>query len=86
MRDRRRSGNIQRLKDSRPFGTVLLAAGLLAILAGGTFTLQGIGLIGPQSSFMVDDRAWIAYGLATAAVGAAVAYAGFAIRRTDKTG
>jgi hypothetical protein len=57
----------------------------LAILAGGTFTLQGLGLIGPSSSFMVGDRSWIAYGLATTAIGAAVAYMGFAILRADRT-
>ena len=62
-----------------------MAAGAIAILAGGTFTLQGLGLIGPPSSFMVGDRSWIAYGLAIAAIGIAAAYLGFAIRGAEES-
>ena len=63
----------------------MLAAGVVMVLSGGTFALQGLGFVGPSSSFMVGDRSWIAYGIGIAAVGAVLAYAGFAIRRAGKS-
>ncbi len=62
----------------------MLAAGVVMALSGGTFLLQGLGLIGPSSSFMVGDRSWVAYGIGIAAVGVVLAYAGFAVRRAGK--
>ncbi len=62
----------------------MLAAGVVAMLVGGTFALQGLGLVGPSSSFMVGDRSWVAYGIGIAAVGAVLAYTGFAVRRASE--
>ena len=62
----------------------MLAAGVVAILVGGTFTLQGLGLVGPSSSVMVGDRVWVVNGVAIAAGGAVLALAGFAVRRARK--
>ena len=62
----------------------MLAAGVVAMLVGGTFTLQGLGLVGPSSSVMVGDRTWVVNGIAIAAAGAVLALAGFAVRRARK--
>lgn len=42
----------------------LVLPGILLALAGLTFTLQGLGIVGPTSSFMFQSSTWIYYGLA----------------------
>lgn len=37
--------------------------GLLAVAAGAGFILQSRGLLGPENSFMVENRDWTGYGL-----------------------
>lgn len=56
-------------------GAVMLA-GSLAALLGGVFHLQGLGVIGPESSFMYSNREWVDYGVGIAAAGTAAAVAG----------
>ena len=46
-------------------------AGVIAIAMGLLWAAQGSGLFPyPSSSFMINNSAWIYYGLATAVVGA----------------
>ena len=53
--------------------TFLLVLGVLAILIGLLWMGQGSGYIPwPKSSFMIDQRPWIWWGLLLAAVGVAV--------------
>jgi hypothetical protein len=47
----------------------LLVPGILLALAGLVFTLQGLGIVGPKSSFMLQSTAWIYDGLAVLLVG-----------------
>lgn len=47
----------------------LLVPGALLALAGGVFTLQGLGIVGPASSFMFQSTAWIYDGLAVFFIG-----------------
>jgi len=50
--------------------TALLIIGFLAILIGLLWIGQGTGLVRwPVSSFMIDARIWVWYGLALAIVG-----------------
>ena len=50
---------------------VLAMAGLALVLAGGLWTLQGLGLVmWPAQSFMLADRQWAINGAVTVAVGA----------------
>jgi hypothetical protein len=49
--------------------TVLNIGGVLLVLAGGTFFLQGINVITTQS-FMRGDPAWVVYGGLMVLVGA----------------
>lgn len=47
--------------------TVIRVAGLLLVLLGGLWTLQGFGLVG--GSFMTGSTMWLLIGLVVAAVG-----------------
>lgn len=50
---------------------LLAFAGLLAILLGVLWTLQGLGLLKwPPESFMIADRTWAIRGAVLAVVGA----------------
>ena len=51
--------------------TLLIAAGVILVLAGGLWTLQGLGLVmWPAESFMLADRSWAVYGSLTVLAGA----------------
>ena len=50
--------------------TVVLIAGIAAVLVGLLWVGQGAGLINwPSSSFMIDERPWITRGALLAVVG-----------------
>ncbi|HUQ12861.1 MAG TPA: hypothetical protein VM055_01120 [Novosphingobium sp.] len=52
---------------------VLQILGLLLILSGGLWALQGAGLVmWPAESFMLAQRQWVLYGLITVGIGAAL--------------
>lgn len=53
---------------------LIIAAGVLLVVMGAVWSLQGVGLLG--GSAMSDDRRWLVIGLVTVAVGAALAYRG----------
>lgn len=42
----------------------LVVPGILVALTGAVFTLQGLGIVGPSSSFMFQSTTWIYEGLA----------------------
>ncbi len=54
----------------------LVLPGILVALAGAVFTLQGLGIVGPSSSFMFQTSTWIVYGLAIFFVGALLVLGG----------
>ena len=52
---------------------VLQVLGVLLVLAGGLWTLQGLGLIlWPAESFMLADRQWAINGAITLLIGVAL--------------
>jgi len=57
----------------RPY---LVIPGVLVALAGAVFTLQGLGIVGPSSSFMFQSMTWIYDGLAVFGVGVAIMLVG----------
>jgi hypothetical protein len=62
--------------------TALTALGILLILLGGLWALQGAGLVmWPSSSFMLREQSWVTYGIATALVGVALIALGRRRRR-----
>lgn len=51
--------------------TALRIVGILMVLMGGLWTLQGLGIVTwPPQSFMIAAREWVLYGALTTAVGA----------------
>ena len=54
----------------------LLVPGILLALAGFVFTLQGLGIVGPNGSLMFKSAAWIYQGLAAFFLGLLLAAAG----------
>lgn len=51
----------------------LTLLGILLVLAGALWALQGAGLVRwPASSFMLQQQSWVSYGIVTALVGAAL--------------
>jgi hypothetical protein len=60
----------------------ILILGILAVLMGLLWVGQGAGLVHwPASSFMIDQRPWIARGAALAVVGAILIVVGWALQR-----
>ena len=47
----------------------LVIPGILLALAGFTFTLQGLGMVGPPSSFMFQSGVWVEQGIAILLLG-----------------
>ncbi len=56
-------------------GAVFGMIGLLLVLVGTVWTLQGAGVL--PGSFMSNDTRWLVIGLVTAVLGAALSYRGF---------
>ena len=52
--------------------TIVLAVGVIAILLGALFSLQGVGLVG--GSFMTGDRLWVLIGVTMIVIGLGLAY------------
>jgi len=64
----------------KPVRRALSVLGILLIVAGLFWALQGAGIImWPASSFMLAQNEWVTYGIATALLG--VALIGFSRRR-----
>lgn len=57
----------------------LLALGVVLVLAGGVWTLQGLGII--KGSFMTGQSMWLMIGLLCLVVGVAVSFVGFRMQR-----
>ena len=63
-------------------GFVLQVFGVALILAGGLWTLQGLGIVmWPAESFMLADRQWAINGIITVLVGAVLTLLGRKLRR-----
>ena len=61
---------------------ILLVLGVLLVLAGGLWTLQGLGIVmWPAESFMLADRTWAVNGAITVAVGVALVWLSRKLRR-----
>jgi hypothetical protein len=56
----------------------------LFALAGFVFTLQGLGIVGPASSFMFQNTAWVYQGLAVFLLGGLLILAGVWWRKPKK--
>ncbi len=68
------------MKISNP--TIII--GLIVIITGIIFHLQGQGIVGPESSFMYSNPDWITYGQQIAIAGILVTGFGVAVRISKK--
>lgn len=50
-------------------GKILAIVGIIIIIFGGLFHLQGQSIVGPESSFMYSNPDWITYGIEIIIVG-----------------
>jgi hypothetical protein len=64
----------------------LVVPGILVALAGFTFTLQGLGMVGPPSSFMFQSTVWVEQGLAVFLLGVLLTVAGVLKSRAKMVG
>ena len=53
-------------------GRIVTSAGLVITVFGIIFHLQGLAVVGPESSFMYSNPDWITYGIQVAVTGAVV--------------
>ena len=61
---------------------ILLVLGVLLVLAGGLWTLQGLGIVmWPAESFMLADRSWAVNGAITVVVGLVLIWLSRKLRR-----
>lgn len=74
-----------RPKRLKPRVLVLLLLGAIIALAGLTFTLQGLGIVGPVTSFMFENPLWIAQGELTFVVGFILIIAAYALKRQESS-
>jgi hypothetical protein len=65
----------------RPVPLLLIVVGILILLAGIVFTLQGMGIVGPESSFMFNNPTWIYQGVTAAVIGLLIVIAGLFLGR-----
>ncbi len=49
--------------------SALVLGGFVIALSGIVFTLQGLSVVGPSSSFMYSNPVWVVYGPAIAVMG-----------------
>lgn len=58
------------------FGSALVWTGIVIVISGLLFMLQSFGIVGPESSFMVENPDWFGYGALTVLVGSITAIVG----------
>jgi len=78
-----RKGEVRKDQALRLYLTV---PGILLALAGFTFTLQGLGMVGPTSSFMFQSNTWVIQGVAVFFVGILLVLGGIWLGRPKKSG
>jgi len=64
-------------------GKILAITGIIVIIFGGLFHLQGQSIVGPESSFMYSNPDWITYGIEITIVGIASFGVGILILRKN---
>ncbi len=62
----------------------IIIFGLIVIIAGIIFHLQGQAIVGPESSFMYSNPDWITYGQQIAIIGILVSGFGMTLKISKK--
>lgn len=64
-------------------GKALIVAGIIVVVMGTVFHLQGQSIVGPQSSFMYSNPEWVTYGLEVLVIGVIISVAGIILSKTS---
>ena len=60
---------------------IAITTGIIVLAFGTLFHLQGIGIMGPESSFMYQNSQWTTNGLIIAIIGAAILGVGIFMKK-----
>ena len=64
---------------------VVVIPGIILVIFGIIFSLQGQGIVGPESSFMYQDEEWIDYGIIISMVGVILILIGYVVEKKRQT-
>lgn len=64
-------------------GKAITVIGIIIVVFGLIFHLQGQSIVGPESSFMYANPEWVSYGLQIMIVGIAILGIGFVILKKN---
>ena len=59
----------------------IIAAGIIIIIFGIVFQFQGQGIIGPEQSFMYENRSWVDNGTYIATLGVIIILIGYVVEK-----
>jgi len=60
-------------------GKALVIVGIIVVVFGSIFHLQGKSIVGPEASFMYSNPDWITYGIQIIIIGIVIIGVGIAI-------
>jgi uncharacterized membrane protein len=66
------------------YGTSLIIASIILVIAGITFTMQSNSVVGPSSSFMYDNPKWTNNGFIIIGIGVVLAIIGTIVYKMEK--
>ena len=66
-------------------GSLVIMTGIIIVIFGTIFHLQGQSIVGPQSSFMYSNPDWITYGIQITIIGICVVGSGIIIKILKKS-
>ena len=66
----------------KSFSVIII--GVIVLVLGVIFHLQGLSLVGPQSSFMYSNPEWITYGLQIVIIGTIILIGGIILVKIRK--
>ncbi|MCV0401557.1 MAG: hypothetical protein K5777_06230 [Nitrosopumilus sp.] len=62
-------------------GKTLAVIGIIIVILGSIFHLQGQSIVGPEKSFMYSNPDWVTYGIVIVITGIVILSAGLAVIR-----
>ena len=60
-------------------GKTIIISGMIIMIMGVIFHLQGQSIVGPESSFMYSNPQWVTYGIQIAVIGGVIVAAGIGL-------
>jgi hypothetical protein len=60
-------------------GKIMIIPGVVIMIMGVIFHLQGQSIVGPESSFMYSNPQWVTYGIQIATIGGVIIAAGIGL-------